>query len=63
MPNDKSKINAHKKKKKKKKKNERTCNCTKIENCPLNQNCLSRNIVYEATVTCRIMGGKVHRIL
>ena len=56
MPNVKSKINAHNKKilSSEVRKEERTCNCTRIENCPLNQNCLSRNIVYEATLTSNL---------
>ena len=31
---------------------QRTCNCMKKEQCPMNQNCLASNIVYEATITC-----------
>ena len=26
------------------------CNCIRKENCPLNQNCLVQNVVYEATI-------------
>ena len=29
----------------------KTCNCIKKESCPLNNQCLATNIVYEATVT------------
>ena len=28
----------------------RTCNCINKENCPLNQNCLVSNVIYEATI-------------
>ena len=31
--------------------NVRKCNCTKKDECPLNGKCLTKNIVYEATVT------------
>ena len=31
---------------------QRTCNCMKKEQCPVNQNCLASNIVYEAMITC-----------
>ena len=30
---------------------ERKCNCPKTKTCPLNGECLTRNIVYQATVT------------
>ena len=31
--------------------NDRICNCTNKDTCPMNQNCQISNIVYEATVT------------
>ena len=31
------------------KQQEKTCNCRK-EKCPLNNNCLSKNIIYQATI-------------
>ena len=33
--------------------NERKSNCTRKELCPLNGNCPAKNIVYEATITCK----------
>jgi len=32
--------------------NERQCNCINKEKCPLDNKCLSSNIVYKATITC-----------
>ena len=31
--------------------NQRTCNCMRKDLCPMNQNCLASNVVYEATIT------------
>ena len=31
--------------------NQNTCNCRKPKNCPLNGECLSRSLIYKATVT------------
>jgi hypothetical protein len=31
--------------------NQKTCNCQKKENCPMNNNCLATNIIYEASLT------------
>ena len=56
MPNIKSIINAHNKKilSPNRQLEERTCNCTRKETCPMNQNCLISNIVYEATLTSNL---------
>ena len=32
--------------------NEKTCNCRKKENCPLDGKCLVESVVYEGTITC-----------
>ena len=32
----------------------RTCNCVNKETCPLNQNCLAKSIIYEATISSNI---------
>jgi len=34
----------------------RSCNCPQKETCPLNQKCLTLNIVYEATITSDLPG-------
>ena len=55
MPNVKTIINAHNRKilRQETEPNEkRTCNCSKKENCPLSNKCLSTNIVYEAKISC-----------
>ena len=52
MPNIKSIIMKHNKTVLQEKKQQiKTCNCIKKESCPLNNQCLATNIVYEATVT------------
>ena len=52
MPNIKSAINAHNKKILKPATiQERKCNCVKKQTCPLDNKCLSKNIVYKAYVT------------
>jgi len=33
---------------------DKACNCTRKESCPLNQNCLTKNVVYEATITSNL---------
>ena len=58
MPNIKSIINAHNKKvlSPQQQPDERTCNCIRKERCPMSQNCLVSNIVYEATLTSSLPG-------
>ena len=54
MPNVKSIINAHNKKILTPTSDEidqRTCNCNRKNECPLNQNCLQSSVVYEATIS------------
>jgi len=55
MRNIKSIINAHNKKvlcpPSNEQENISTCNCSNKTSCPMNQNCLASNIVYEATIT------------
>ena len=53
MPNMKAVINGHNKKLLTPLSDNptRTCNCINKDNCPLNQNCLATNIIYEATIT------------
>ena len=53
MPNMKSIISSHNKAilSPNDQQDDRTCNCTNKETCPMNQNCLISNIVYEATLT------------
>ena len=31
--------------------NEKTCNCIKKDQCPLQQKCLAKNVIYKATIT------------
>ena len=40
------------------KQNERTCNCIIRENCPLQNNCLTKNVIYEATIHSNNQQGK-----
>ena len=57
MPNMKSLINMHNKKIMSTNENadiNPKCNCARKEQCPLQQNCLINNVVYEATVTSNI---------
>ena len=56
MPNIKSIINAHNKKMITPVIEEqcKTCNCNKKELCPMNNNCLASNIVYQATITSNL---------
>ena len=53
MPNMKSVIEADNKKKLNvttEKENERKCNCLRNAICPLEEQCLSKNIIYQATI-------------
>ena len=64
--NIKSIINSHNQKilnPKENESNQRNCNCIKKEKCPLQQNCLMKNIVYKATVTSDIPNYKRKRYL
>ena len=61
MPNIKSLINAHNKRLLATHTDlvpERTCNCINRESCPLSNNCLSKSLVYEATVTADLPNYK-----
>ena len=53
MPNMKAVINGHNKKllSPPPDNSSKTCNCMNKDICPLNQNCLSKSVVYEATIT------------
>ena len=53
MPNMKSRINIHNKKvtKPKPSAQARTCNCINKSKCPLNNKCLSNNVLYKANIT------------
>ena len=51
MPSVKSIISSHNKSiLKEQKQQNRTCNCINKESCPLNNQCLTENIIYEATI-------------
>ena len=53
MPNMKSIITSHNKcilKKEQHPQNLKTCNCLDKKNCPINNKCLSSNVIYEATL-------------
>ena len=57
MPNIKSLINSHNKGLLTPQPNhdpERLCNCINKENCPLSNNCQSKSLIYEATVTSNL---------
>ena len=57
MPNINSKINQHNKKiipNSETNQNIRTCNCINKQQCPLNQQCLSKDIIYQATINSDI---------
>ena len=57
MPSIKSVINSHNKKilhTEPINPNQKTCNCQNKDNCPLNHQCLTKNIIYEATLTSNI---------
>ena len=56
MPNMKAIINGHNKKvlNKKPSQNERTCNCRNRELCPLDGHCLTKEVLYEATVNADV---------
>ena len=60
MPNIKNIVDAHNKKLLKKPnettQQEKTCNCRKKEECPLGNKCLTRSVIYQATV--ETSGGK-----
>ena len=62
MPNIKAKIHKHNKnilkKDKKKHSDTQLCNCTNKKQCPLNRQCLTESIVYQANVTANISGYK-----
>ena len=54
MPNVKSIISTHNKKilkQPKTEENPKTCNCSNKNTCPMNNNCLEKSLVYEATLT------------
>lgn len=58
MPNVKNIIDGHNKKirenntnNEEQEKSQRTCNCRKPNECPLNGNCLMKSVIYQATVT------------
>ncbi len=52
MPNVKNSIDGHNAKQlRKEPAPERTCNCRRPADCPLNGNCLQKSIVYQATIT------------
>ena len=61
MPNVKSVIDSHNKNlmREKPPQDERKCNCRKKEECPLQNQCLSKGIIYQATVTAD-QGEKKH---
>lgn len=57
MPSIKSIINSHNKKilhTEPANNNQKTCNCQNKDNCPLNNQCLTKSIIYEATLTSNI---------
>lgn len=57
MPNIKSTINAHNKKlisPTLTQQNIKTCNCRNKELCPMNNNCLASNIIYQATISSNL---------
>ena len=55
MPNIKSIINNHNKKLLSTKNQEtRKCNCINKQNCPLNNECLTKNIIYKGNITCNL---------
>ena len=64
MPNMKSRINIHNKTvtKAQPSAQTRTCNCINKSKCPLNNNCLSNNILYKANVTSKTenYGNKIY---
>ena len=58
MPNMDSIINSHNKnilKPSSPAENDRTCNCVRREDCPLNQNCLQSKIIYQATIKSELV--------
>jgi len=57
MPNISSIINSHNKNiisPSNGQQNNKTCNCIKKDLCPMNNNCLVSNIVYQATITSKL---------
>jgi len=57
MPNIKSIINAHNKRILSPaivEQNNKTCNCIKKDLCPMNNNCLASNIIYQASITSNL---------
>ena len=65
MPNVKNVIDGHNKKIRDKSKKikeqesqEKTCNCRKPADCPLNGQCLTKSVIYQATVTTEDDGSK-----
>ena len=65
MPNVKNVIDGHNKKirdeskkNKEQESQEKTCNCRKPADCPLNGQCLTKPVIYQATVTTEDDGSK-----
>ena len=65
MPNVKNVIDGHNKKirdeskkNKEQESQEKTCNCRKPADCPLNGQCLTKSVIYQATVTTEEDGSK-----
>ena len=62
MPNIKAEINKHNKniseKGQQKHPDTQLCNCTNKKQCPLNRQCLTESIVYQANITANIPGYK-----
>ena len=65
MPNVKNVIDGHNKKirdeskkNKEQESQEKTCNCRKPADCPLNGQCLTKSVIYQATVTTEDDGSK-----
>ena len=62
MPNIKAKIHKHNKnileKAQQKNPDIQLCNCANKKQCPLNRQCLTESIVYQANITANILGYK-----
>ena len=65
MPNVKSKIDAHNKRTVAPTNADidRTCNCTRNTICPLDNNCLTKSIVYEATISLDLQNYKPRKYI
>ena len=65
IPNVKSKIDAHNKRilTPTNADIDRTCNCTRNTICPLDNNCLTKNIVYEATISSNLQNYEPKKII